>query len=84
MALNLLNFNSKKIEVMVFGSATGTPPVDLGSLAQYIKPNITNLGYKVDPELNLNCQIKAFAVSALKQFFQGQLTAFKKLALTAK
>ena len=46
---------------MVFGGATGIPPVDLGSLAQYIKPNITNLGFKVDTELNLNCQIKAVA-----------------------
>ena len=44
---------------MVFGGTTGTPPVDLGSLAQYNKPNITNLGFKVEPELNLNCQIKA-------------------------
>ncbi len=29
---------------MVFGGTTGTPLVDLGALAQYIKPTITNLG----------------------------------------
>ena len=29
MALNILNFNYKKTEVMVFGGTTGTPLVDL-------------------------------------------------------
>ena len=43
---------------MVFGGTTGMHPVDLGSLAQYIKPSITNLGVKVNPELKFNSQIK--------------------------
>jgi len=33
MALNFLNFNDEKTEVIVFGGTTGTPPIDLGSLA---------------------------------------------------
>jgi len=48
MALNFLNFNDKKTEVMVFGGTTGTPLVDLGFLAPVVKPIITNLGFKVD------------------------------------
>ena len=40
------------------------PPVDLGSLAQHIKPNIPNLGFKVDTKLNLNCQIKTVVKSS--------------------
>ncbi len=43
MSLNFLSFNENKTEVMVFGGTTGTPLVDLGALAQYIKPTITNL-----------------------------------------
>lgn len=38
MVFNVFNFNGKKTEVMVFGGTTGPPPVDLGSLAQFIKP----------------------------------------------
>uniref|UniRef100_A0A671UFZ1 Reverse transcriptase domain-containing protein n=1 Tax=Sparus aurata TaxID=8175 RepID=A0A671UFZ1_SPAAU len=77
MALNFFNFNNKKTEVMVFGGATRTPPSDLGSLAQYIKPNITNLGFKVDPELNLNCQIKAVVKASF--FHLRQLAKIKPI-----
>ncbi len=59
MSLNFLSFNENKTEVMVFGGTTGTPLVDLGALAQYIKPTITNLGVKIDSDLMLNSQIRA-------------------------
>ena len=77
MALNVLNFNNKKTEVMVFGVATGTPPVELYSLARNIKPNITNLGFKVDPKLNLDCQIKAVVKSSF--FHLRQLAKIKPI-----
>ena len=53
MACNFLKLNEGKTEVMVFGGTTGTTSVDLGSLAQYTKPTITNLGIKMDRELKL-------------------------------
>lgn len=62
MALNFLHFNDNKTEVMVFGGTTG--PVDLGSLAPYIKPSITNLGVKVDPDLKFDSQIRAVVKSS--------------------
>lgn len=43
MALNFLNFNEKKLEVMVFGDTTGSSPVDLGYLAQYTNSVLTML-----------------------------------------
>lgn len=39
------------LEEAVFGSTTRTTPIDLDSLAQYIKPTITKLGIKVDADL---------------------------------
>ncbi len=42
-----------------FGRTTGTSLVDLGALAQYIKPTITNLGVKIDSDLKLDSQIRA-------------------------
>ncbi len=59
MSLNFLSFNENKTEVMVFGRTTGTSLVDLGALAQYIKPTITNLGVKIDSDLKLDSQIRA-------------------------
>lgn len=44
MALNFLNFNEKKSEVMVFGDNTQTPFVNLGSFVQYVESTVTNLG----------------------------------------
>lgn len=37
---------------MILGIST-LPPVDLGSLAQYMKPSITNLWVKMDSDLEL-------------------------------
>lgn len=62
---------------MVFGGTTGTPPVDLGSLAPFIKPSITNLGVKVDPELKFYSQIKAVVKSSF--FHLRQLAKIKPI-----
>lgn len=75
MALNFLHFNDNKTEVMVFGGTTG--PVDLGSLAPYIKPSITNLGVKVDPELKFDSQIRAVVKSSF--FHLRQLAKIKPI-----
>ena len=55
----------------------GPPPVDLGSLAQYIKPSIKNQGVKVDPELNFISQIKAVVKSSF--FHLRQLAKIKPI-----
>ncbi len=55
---------------MVFGGTTGTPLVDLGALAQYIKPTITNLGVKIDSDLKLDSQIRAVVKSSFFQLRQ--------------
>lgn len=57
---------------MVFsGSGTSvTPLVDLGSLAQYHKQIITNLGVKVDTDLKFENQIKAVVKSSFFQLRQ--------------
>jgi len=59
-------------EVMVFsGSGTSeTPLIDLGSLAQYHKQIITNLGVKVDTDLKFDNQIKAIVKSSFFQLRQ--------------
>ncbi len=70
MSLNFLSFNENKTEVMVFGGTTGTSLVDLGALAQYIKPTITNLGVKIDSDLKLDSQIRAVVKSSFFQLRQ--------------
>lgn len=59
MALNFLHFNEPKTEVMVFGGTCETTTIDLGSLAQYVKPVITNLGVKMEADLKLESQVGA-------------------------
>lgn len=50
-------------EVMVFGpSIAGV--VDLNNLKQLRKPEIVNLGLKVDPELKLESQIRSIVRSS--------------------
>uniref|UniRef100_A0A3Q3C7D3 Reverse transcriptase domain-containing protein n=1 Tax=Haplochromis burtoni TaxID=8153 RepID=A0A3Q3C7D3_HAPBU len=58
LALNFLCFNVSKTEVMVFRPAsTAVPYVDLQSLKSFCKPEIVNLGFKMDPEFKLESQI---------------------------
>lgn len=64
MAFNFLSFNESKTEVMVFGDSTANNFIDLGSLSQYVKPIITNLGVKIDPELKLDSQIRSVVKSS--------------------
>lgn len=67
MALNVLNFNEEKTEVMVFGRTTRTLFVELCSFVQYIKPTIANLWVEVDAEIKLDSQIRAVAKLSLFQ-----------------
>lgn len=77
MALNFLNFNDKKTEVMVFGGTSVTPLVDLCALDQYVKPIVKNLGVKIDKDLKFDSQIKAVVKSS---FFQlRQLSKIKPI-----
>lgn len=48
--MNLLHFIEKKTEMMV-SCSTGlctAHPVDLGLMASYLKPKVSNLGFKLD------------------------------------
>lgn len=45
--------------MIVFGVTFVTSPVALGSLAQYAKPIINNLGIKVDANIKFDSQVKA-------------------------
>jgi len=77
MALNFLNFNDKKTEVIVFGCTTGTPLVDLSSLALVLKPTVTNLGFKVDSDHKPHNQIRS--VVKLSFFQLRQLVKIKPI-----
>lgn len=67
MAINFLSFNANKTEVMIFGGTNGTRSIELGALAQYNKSVITNLGVKIDADLNFDSQIRAVVKTG---FFQ--------------
>lgn len=79
MALNFLNFNEKKTEVMVFGPSGSceAPPVDLGPLALYVKPTVSNLGFKMDSDFKLDRQIGAVVKSSF--FHLRQLAKVKSI-----
>ena len=51
MALNFLNINESKTEVIVFGPNGDVPSI--GSLQPYAKPMVTNLGVKIDSAFKL-------------------------------
>ncbi|XP_032375874.1 uncharacterized protein LOC116692015 [Etheostoma spectabile] len=61
MALNFLNFNEKKTEVIMFGPGGSyeIPPTELGPLASYLKPTVLNLGFRLDSDFKLDSQINA-------------------------
>lgn len=53
------------------------PTFDLGSLAEYVKPIISNLGFKIDSNLKLDWHISAVAKSSF--FHLRQLAKVKPL-----
>lgn len=53
---------------MVFGGTTGSLTVDVGYLAQYIKPTIIDIGFKMD--LKFDSQIRADVKSSFFQLRQ--------------
>uniref|UniRef100_A0A669ET81 Reverse transcriptase domain-containing protein n=1 Tax=Oreochromis niloticus TaxID=8128 RepID=A0A669ET81_ORENI len=68
LALNFLNFNEKKTEVIIFGpSGPGVPPSDLGPLTSCVKPIVTSLGVKCDTALKMDKQVNTVV---RKSFFQ--------------
>lgn len=54
---------------MIFGGTTETHSVELGYLAQYTKPVITNLMVKIGADLKLDSQSKAVVKTS---FFQNK------------
>ena len=77
MSLNFLKCNENKTEVMVFGPSGSceAPPVDLGPLAHYRKPTLTNLGFKMDSDFKLDRQIGSVVKSSF--FYLRQLAKVK-------
>lgn len=66
LALNFLNFNEKKTEVLVFGPSGPCESSSdvLGSLEVYFKPVVTDLGFKLDSDFKLDNQIRAVVKSS--------------------
>ncbi|XP_075315190.1 RNA-directed DNA polymerase from mobile element jockey [Odontesthes bonariensis] len=64
MALNFLKLNEDKTEVVIFGSSSEHSLSDACSLAQYVKPVVTNLGVKMDAGLKLEAHIRAVVKSS--------------------
>ncbi len=71
LALNFLDFNDSKTEVIMFGpSGSDTVPPDLGPLKLYDKAVVTNLGVKTDSNLKMDQQINAAVRSSFYQLKQ--------------
>uniref|UniRef100_A0A3P9LV04 Reverse transcriptase domain-containing protein n=1 Tax=Oryzias latipes TaxID=8090 RepID=A0A3P9LV04_ORYLA len=68
LALSFLSFNENKKEVLFFGPSEFSEPsqVDLGPLTNVLKTNVSNLGFKLDQQINsvvkssFFCQGKTF------------------------
>lgn len=72
MALNL-SFNENKTEVMVFNGTPWTcspPHLDLGPLAQYVTPTVTDLGVKIDADMKLDKHVGLVVKSSFFQLRQ--------------
>ena len=82
MALSFLSFNEEKTEVVVFApNGTCDPlPFDLGPLAQYVKPTVSNLGFKMDNDFKLDRQISLVVKSSF--FHLRQLAKVKPFLST--
>lgn len=79
MALNLLNINESKTEVIVFGPNGDVPSIDLVSLGPYTKPMVTNLAVKIDRAFKLDKQINSVVKSS---FYHLRLLAKIKPVLS--
>ena len=77
VALNFLKLNEDKTDVMIFGRSTADSVTSLGSLAQYVKPVITNLGVKMDAGLKMEAHIRAIIKSSF--FHLRQLAKVKPI-----
>lgn len=78
---NFLHLNESKTEAIIFstpGVSIG-PNADLGVLAPYVKPSVTNLGLIFDSALKFDKQISAVVKSS---FFQLRLLSKAKSFLT--
>lgn len=77
MSENFLHFNGKKTEVLVVGPSNvcDAGSVNLGSLSQFIKPTVCNLGVKMDQDLKLDKQISAVVKASF--FHLRQLAKIK-------
>lgn len=79
--LIFLSFNQNKKEVIVFAPSVngGSFPVDIGPLAQYVKPTVTNLGLRMKSDFRFDSQFKAVVKCT---FFQlRQFTKIKSILL---
>ena len=81
MALNFLNFNDSKTEVMVFrpSAARDISSLDLGPLQPFLKPVVTDLGVKLDSDFKFDKQINSVVKSS---FYQLRLLAKVKSAVS--
>lgn len=78
LALNFLNFNEKKTEVIVFGPSgpCKSTPADLGPLETHFRPIITNLGFRIDSDFELEGQIR----SVVKSCFYHLISDYRVLS----
>ncbi len=69
MALNFLNFNENKTEVMLFtpGGICDSVDLDLGEFKPLVKPYVKNLGVILDCDFKFDKQINSVVKSS---FFQ--------------
>lgn len=86
MVLNVLNFDQKKAEVIVFGpSVTGEAcSVDIGPVAQYIKLIVRSMIFRMDKNFRLDSQISALVKSSffqLRQLAKIKKTFYQKIIL---
>ena len=82
MALNFLNFNESKTEILVFQpSASRSPNIDLGPLKPYVKDTAKNLGVYLDPLFKMEKQINTVVRS---RFYQLRLLSKVKPFLSFK
>uniref|UniRef100_A0A3B3I0M8 Reverse transcriptase domain-containing protein n=1 Tax=Oryzias latipes TaxID=8090 RepID=A0A3B3I0M8_ORYLA len=67
LALSFLSFNENKTEVLFFGPSDFSEPsqVDLGPLTNFLKTNVSNLGFKLDSHFKLDQQINSGEVKLL-------------------